>query len=324
MKKIATFISALFLSFVSLAYARQAAFSGENYNISLNYNESAAPGDAVFVRMKIARAKNIKSDISTAEAKLELLVDGKSVRSSDFYSLGKASKANKTMLTGLPLSSWWTKENKCSLKITYKILNETKEFSLPFSLTNKSFISETIKLNDSNTAIKTDTSTKRMEQISKLNSILETTNPQNVYTTKAFVPPVESTRRTSYFGDRRVFEYTTGKSSTSLHLGIDYGVPTGTEVRSAADGKVVMAEDRISTGWSVVIEHLPGLYTLYYHMNEMKVKEGDTVKAGSLIGYSGATGLATGPHLHWEVRLNMEAVSPDFFLSNFTSEVAGN
>ncbi|MDO4507272.1 MAG: M23 family metallopeptidase [Spirochaetales bacterium] len=324
MKKIASFIAIGFLFLTSAAFARQAAFSGENYSISLNYNEIASPGDAVFVRMKVSRSKAGKADLSNAEAKLELIVDGKSVRSSDFYALGKAKKEGKTMLTGIPLSSWWTKENKCSLKITYTMANESKEFALPFSLDNKSFISETIKLNASNTAIKTDTSTKRMDQISKLNTILETINPQNVYSTKAFVPPVESTRRTSYFADRRVFEYSNGNSSTSLHLGIDYGVPTGTEVHAPAEGKVVMAENRVSTGWSVVIEHLPGLYSLYYHMNELKVKKGDTVKAGTLLGYSGATGLATGPHLHWEVRLNLEAVSPDFFTTNFAFEPAGN
>ncbi|MCQ2240582.1 M23 family metallopeptidase [Treponema sp.] len=324
MKKFKLIFTAVFIFITTASFARQAAFNGENYTISLNYNETASPGDAVFVRMKIARNKSVKTDFSQSEAKLELFIDGKSVRSSDFYTLGKATKAGKTMLTGIPLSSWWTNENKCFLKITYSIQNESKEFTLPFNLDNKSFISETIRLNESNTAIKTDTSTKRMEQISKLNTILETINPQNVYSTKAFVPPVDSTRRTSYFADRRVFQYTTGNSSTSLHLGIDYGVPTGTEVRAPAEGKVVMAENRISTGWSVVIEHLPGLYSLYYHMNDMKVKEGDTVKTGTLIGHSGSTGLATGPHLHWEVRLNLEAVSPDFFTTNFAFEPATN
>ena len=83
-----------------------------------------------------------------------------------------------------------------------------------------------------------------------------------------------------------------------------------------------MAETRITTGWSTVIEHLPGLYSLYYHQSKVNVKVGDIVKKGDLIGYSGATGLATGPHLHWEMRLNMEAVSPDFFLGDFTFEQA--
>ena len=63
----------------------------------------------------------------------------------------------------------------------------------------------------------------------------------------------------------------------------------------------------------MVIEHMPGLYSLYYHLDSMNVKVGDMVKAGDMVGLSGSTGLATGPHLHWEVRLNGEAVNPDFF-----------
>lgn len=320
MKKLSIILLSAFL-IAQNVFARQAAFNGQNYSINLSYNETASPGDAVFMRMKVTRSKSGKADLSAFTARLELFVDGKAVRSSDFYNLGKASKAGKTMLTGVPLSTWWTKENKCQLKIVYSISEEEKkEFTLPFYLDNKSFISETIKLDESNTAIKTDTSTKRMEQISRLNSILETINPQNVYSLKPFKLPVESARRTSYFSDRRVYEYTGGSSSTSLHNGIDFGVPTGTEVHCASEGKVVLAEDRISTGFSVVVEHLPGLYSLYYHMNELKVKAGDNVKAGTLLGYSGATGLATGPHLHWEVRLNLEAVNPDFFTQNFAFE----
>ena len=144
--------------------------------------------------------------------------------------------------------------------------------------------------------------------------------PSDIYSLKKFTTPTESQRYTAYCGDRRTYVYTNGKSSTSLHYGNDYGVPTGTEVKACAGGKVVMAESRISTGWSVVIEHLPGLYSLYYHMSELNVKEGDMVNQGQLIGKSGATGLATGPHLHWEVRLNGSAVRPEFFLSDFTFE----
>lgn len=144
--------------------------------------------------------------------------------------------------------------------------------------------------------------------------------PSDIFSLKKFTTPTESQRYTAYCGDRRTYVYTNGKSSTSLHYGNDYGVPTGTEVHSCAAGKVVLAESRISTGWSVVVEHLPGLYSLYYHMNELSVKEGDMVTQGQLLGKSGATGLATGPHLHWEVRLNGSAVRPEFFLNNFTFE----
>ena len=77
-----------------------------------------------------------------------------------------------------------------------------------------------------------------------------------------------------------------------------------------------MAENRITTGWSVCIEHLPGLYSLYYHMNKLDVTEGQIVQKGERLGESGCTGLATGPHIHWEVRLNAEAINPEYFTIN--------
>ena len=70
-------------------------------------------------------------------------------------------------------------------------------------------------------------------------------------------------------------------------------------------------------GWSICIEHLPGLYSLYYHLDSLEVKTGDEVLTGTYLGKSGATGLATGPHLHWEIRLNMEAINPDFFVEAY-------
>ena len=191
------------------------------------------------------------------------------------------------------------------------------EFELPFTLEKKEFVSEVIDLDESNSNIKADSSLKRMEQIKKLNGILETANPSAVYQTTPFLIPTNATRQTAFFADRREYKYTNGKSTTGLHYGIDFGIPEGSEVSACAEGKVVLAETRVTTGWSVVIEHLPGLYSLYYHMSQLKVKEGDTVKAGQVIGFSGSTGLATGPHLHWEMRLNMEAVNPDFFTGDF-------
>jgi murein DD-endopeptidase MepM/ murein hydrolase activator NlpD len=78
---------------------------------------------------------------------------------------------------------------------------------------------------------------------------------------------------------------------------------------------VVLARSRIVTGNSVVIEHLPGVYSLYYHLDKIEVTEGAIVNTGALIGLSGATGLATGPHLHWEIRVSGENTDPDAFIS---------
>lgn len=318
MKKLIITIFAL-LNF-GLLFAATAKYESENYNLNLNYNDVITPGDAIFVRMNITVPKTHKKSKNEPEKKatLQLLQDKKVIESAPFYSL-KTKKANITeMLCGIPVSLW-LKDGNYSLKIIYADSDsDIKEFILPSRLQMRNFPEEVLELDERNSNIKTDNSPERIAQIEKLNNILFTSMPSDIFSLKKFTTPTESQRYTAYCGDRRTYIYTNGKSSTSLHYGNDYGVPTGTEVKACAAGKVVLAETRISTGWSIVIEHLPGLYSLYYHMSELAVKEGDMVNQGQLIGKSGATGLATGPHLHWEVRLNGSAVRPEFFLSDFT------
>ncbi len=178
----------------------------------------------------------------------------------------------------------------------------------------KAFTEEKIDLNDTNTGIKADLGTERLAQIAAFNRLISTVDPASPRYSGPFKPPVASKRMTAGYGDRRTYRYSNGKSELAVHYGVDYGIPTGTPVFAAGDGLVVLAESRISTGWSVVIEHLPGVYSLYYHLDALTCSAGESVRAGTLIGRSGMTGLATGPHLHLEWRVNGEAVSPAWFL----------
>ncbi len=100
------------------------------------------------------------------------------------------------------------------------------------------------------------------------------------------------------FGAQRVFN---GKTQ-SLHLGLDFRVPSGTPVAAMNDGTVLLARPLYFEGNFIVIDHGQGFLTLYLHLSEFKVKEGDAVKRGQIIGLSGGTGRATGPHLHVAVR----------------------
>jgi murein DD-endopeptidase MepM/ murein hydrolase activator NlpD len=100
------------------------------------------------------------------------------------------------------------------------------------------------------------------------------------------------------FGSQRVFN---GKTS-SPHLGLDFRVPSGTPVEAMNDGTVLLARPMYFEGNFVVLDHGQGLLTLYLHLSEFKVKEGDQVKRGQIVGLSGGTGRATGPHLHVAVR----------------------
>jgi len=112
-----------------------------------------------------------------------------------------------------------------------------------------------------------------------------------------FTAPAEAAI-SDVFGSQRIFN---GKTQ-SPHQGLDFRVPTGTPVAAMNDGTVLLARFLYYEGNFVVIDHGQGLLTLYLHLSEFKVKEGDTVKRGQEIGLSGGTGRATGPHLHVAVR----------------------
>ncbi len=103
---------------------------------------------------------------------------------------------------------------------------------------------------------------------------------------------------TDGFGTRRIFN---GKLA-SIHEGMDFRARMGTPVRAANRGVVVLAQPLYYEGGFVVIDHGLGLFTLYMHLSRIDVKEGQRVATGERLGLSGATGRATGPHLHWAVR----------------------
>lgn len=125
-----------------------------------------------------------------------------------------------------------------------------------------------------------------------------------------FRHPVDltSTYITSNFGTRR--SYNSGPM-TSFHGGTDFaGGPANAPIYAPAAGRVVLAENLAVRGNAVLIDHGLGLYSGYWHQSSIAVQEGQLVQPGDLIGYIGDTGLVTGPHLHWELRLQGFAVEP--------------
>ena len=113
-------------------------------------------------------------------------------------------------------------------------------------------------------------------------------------------------RITSAFGTRRQYDAV----MSSYHSGTDISGATGDVVRAGAAGSVLFAEPLEVRGNTVIIDHGAGVLTGYYHLNEIAVKVGDKVALGDQLGNIGSTGLVTGSHLHWELRVGGIAVSP--------------
>ena len=120
-----------------------------------------------------------------------------------------------------------------------------------------------------------------------------------------FVEPV-SGKRTGIFGSVRIMN----GQARNPHNGEDIGAPMGADVVATNDGIVRITVDHIFSGKGVFVDHGLGFYTMYFHLSEILVKDGDLVTAGQIIGKVGATGRATGPHLHWGVKLNGARVNP--------------
>ena len=127
--------------------------------------------------------------------------------------------------------------------------------------------------------------------------------PDGLSMRKAFLrAPLEFTRISSNFNPNRRHPVL---NTIRAHRGVDYAAPTGTPIRAAGDGKVTFRGVQGGYGNVIVVQHSNNITTLYGHMSRFAgAKVGSRVKQGDVIGYVGKTGLATGPHLHYEYRVN--------------------
>lgn len=125
-----------------------------------------------------------------------------------------------------------------------------------------------------------------------------------------FIIPAQG-RLSGNFGLRRIFN----GEPRSPHAGLDVAVKSGTPIKSSAQGVVLAVDDYFFNGKTIFVDHGNGLITMYCHLNQFDVQIGDTVRKGQLLGLSGQTGRATGPHLHWSVVLNGAMVDPALFIS---------
>ncbi|MDO7841573.1 M23 family metallopeptidase [Sphingomonas immobilis] len=116
-------------------------------------------------------------------------------------------------------------------------------------------------------------------------------------------------RISTMFGSQRI--YKNGEAG-SYHSGLDVAVPTGTVVRAPADGVVILASDRPFTleGNLLMIDHGMGVNSAFLHLSRIDVRTGDHVRRGQPVALSGATGRATGPHLHWAIRWGQAKLDP--------------
>lgn len=132
---------------------------------------------------------------------------------------------------------------------------------------------------------------------------------------KTFIMPVRGTVL-SPFGVRRFIN----NAPRSPHTGIDLRAKAGTPVLASSDGIVAMISELFFAGKAVFLDHGMGIITMYFHLSEVHVKEGEKVAQGQILGRVGQTGRASGPHLHWGIRINGSRIDPLSLVSVFKEE----
>lgn len=155
-----------------------------------------------------------------------------------------------------------------------------------------------------------ETERRASAEAERLRTIYRTVTPERLWRGR-FVKPVSGDEPGTGFGARRVIN----GQPRAPHTGIDYPAPTGAPVCAANAGRIALVAEFFFPGRLAIIDHGLGLYTLYFHLDSVSVGEGQVVERGQGIGTVGATGRATGPHLHFGVQVGNARVDPTALLS---------
>ena len=213
-------------------------------------------------------------------------------------------------VVGIPLSA---KPGKQSIKVELG----KKISTIAFDIHDKAYPTQYITIKDKRKVDPTKLDMKRINaETKRIHAALRHWTSQKKVQTD-FIWPIKGII-TGEFGRRRVLN----GEPRQPHSGIDIAAPAGTPILAPADGIVRATGDYFFDGKTVFLDHGQGLVTMMCHMSKIKVKPGQRVRQGDVIGLVGMTGRATGPHTHFGVSLNDSRVDPRLFFShNVTTEI---
>lgn len=155
-----------------------------------------------------------------------------------------------------------------------------------------------------------ETERRAVSEGERLRTLYQTVTAERLWRGR-FVRPVAGTEAPTGFGARRIIN----GQPRAPHSGADYAAERGTPVVAANGGRVALVADFFFPGRLVAVDHGLGLYTLYFHLDSVGVTDGELVDRGQRLGTVGATGRATGPHLHFGVQLGGSRIDPAALLS---------
>jgi murein DD-endopeptidase MepM/ murein hydrolase activator NlpD len=181
---------------------------------------------------------------------------------------------------------------------------KAETLTLPFTVVDGHYRSEVLKVDESKVSPPAKDLKRIMAEQEEIKAIYGQVTREKLWK-GPFSLPVKS-RVTSPFGSKRVYN----GEMKSFHQGLDLRAHIGTPIHAPAPGIVVLAKNLFFTGNTVLLDHGYGVFTIYGHMSRLKVKKGDRVASGTILGLAGMTGRANGPHLHWGAVIHRLKVNP--------------
>ena len=179
-----------------------------------------------------------------------------------------------------------------------------RDFLFKVSVSKGKFLSKRIKVDRRFTSPSPEEQERIMKEVELTRTVYREFTPRWLGNGKFIVPVKERIKKN--FGERRIFN----DGFQSRHKGIDILSPAGTPVRASNSGRIALTRDLYFAGNTVIINHGLGLFSIYCHLSKICVGNGRSIKKGEIIGYAGATGRVTGPHLHWAFKLFDDYINP--------------
>jgi peptidase M23-like protein len=185
-----------------------------------------------------------------------------------------------------------------------------REFSGTVRIRSRKFPVQQLTLPPAMVELDPETEQRAAAEAARLQTLYRTITPERLWQGR-FRRPLESEAPGEGFGSRRIIN----GQPRMPHSGLDFAADRGTPVVAANRGRVALVGDFFFAGRCVVLDHGLGLYTLYFHLDRVDVTEGALVRRGEFLGAVGATGRATGPHLHWAAQLGSARIDPATLLT---------
>jgi len=215
--------------------------------------------------------------------------------------------------------NYYEKPSIEELKVQYKVDKKVEEAFFMLEVKDANYKKEKITVSAKKVNPTGKSTLKRTKKEYANAMKLYATATKKNYLKSKFILPLKS-KITSSFGKARVYN----GSLKGYHSGTDFRAKKPTPIKATNDGMVVLAKNRFYAGNSVIIDHGRGIYSCYYHLSKFKVKKGDVVKKGQIVGLSGSTGRITGPHLHFAFRVEGIQVDPLQFIKLMNNNIFSN